>query len=131
MQFRKAIRNDDLNGFITLFQSFLAGISYDMRLPYEKYYQTVFYIVFRLVGASIAAESKTNDGCIDAYVRTRSTVYLFEFKLDKSLERALDQIADHHYYEKFQSCGLPIIMVGVDFDSKKGRIDDWAAKPLE
>ena len=130
MQFRKEIRQDDLKAFMTLFQSFLAGISYDLHLPYEKYYQTVFYIVFRLLGASIAAESKTNEGRIDAYIRTQRTVYLFEFKLDKSAETALGQIADHHYYEKFQSCGLPIVMVGVNFDSEKGRIDDWAAKQL-
>ena len=55
-----------------------------------------------------------------------SNVYLFEFKLDKSADKALSQIAGHHYYEKFRTCGLPIVMVGVNFNSKKGRIDDWS-----
>ena len=110
---------------MTLFQSFLANISYDMHLPYEKYYQTIFFVVFKLLGASIDAESKTNEGRIDAYIRTKKKVYLFEFKLDKSAEKAISQIIDHHYYEKFQNCGLPIVMVGVNFDSSKGRIDGW------
>ena len=123
--FEDAITADDLDGFMTLFQSFLANISYDMHLPYEKYYQTIFFVVFKLLGASIDAESKTNEGRIDAYIRTARKVYLFEFKLDKSAEKASQQIISHHYYEKFQNCGLPIVMVGVNFDSEKGRIDDW------
>ena len=123
--FADAIVADDLEQFMTLFQSFLANISYDMHLPYEKYYQTIFFVVFKLLGASIDAESKTNEGRIDAYVRTKKKVYLFEFKLDKSAEKAISQIIHHHYYEKFQNCGLPIVMVGVNFDSSKGRIADW------
>ena len=123
--FADAIVADDLEQFMTLFQSFLANISYDMHLPYEKYYQTIFFVIFKLLGASIDAESKTNEGRIDAYVRTKKKVYLFEFKLDKSAEKAVRQIIGHHYYEKFQNCGLPIVMVGVNFDSLKGRIDGW------
>jgi len=123
--FADAIAADNLEGFMKQFQSFLANISYDMHLPYEKYYQTIFFVVFKLLGTSINAESKTNEGRIDAYVRTKKKVYLFEFKLDKSADEAAQQIISHHYYEKFQNCGLPIIMVGVNFDSKKGRIDGW------
>ena len=123
---RTAIRNDDLNGFMTLFQSFLACIPYGIHLPFEKYYQTVFFSVFKLIGASIEAESCTNEGRIDAYVRTSKKVYVFEFKLDRTAEEGLGQIIDRQYYEKFQGGELPIVMVGVNFNSKKGRIDNWA-----
>ncbi len=88
-QFRTAIRNDDLEGFMALFQSFLADISYELRIPQEKYYQTVFFIEFKLLGASIEAESRTNEGSIDAYIKTVKTVYVFEFKLDRSAEAAV------------------------------------------
>ena len=123
--FEDAITADDLDGFMTLFQSFLANISYDMHLPYEKYYQTIFFVVFKLLGASIEAESRTNEGRIDAYIRTANAVYIFEFKLNKTSRKAVGQIIDRHYYEKVQCCGLPIRMVGVNFNSKKGRIDNW------
>ncbi|MBP5639490.1 MAG: PD-(D/E)XK nuclease domain-containing protein, partial [Victivallales bacterium] len=129
--FADAISADDLNAFMTLFQSFMANITYDMHLSYEKYYQTIFYITFLLIGLEIEAEAKTNEGRIDAYIRTQRNVYLFEFKLDKTAEAAISQIADHHYYERFQACGLPITMVGVNFNSEKGRIDDWQATPLQ
>ena len=120
-----AIRKDDLSSFMTLFQSFLACIPYDIHLPNEKYYQTIFYVVFKLLGSRVEAESRTNEGRIDAYVRTAKTVFIFEFKLDKNADEAVGQIIDRRYYEKFQNCGLPIRLIGVNFDSSKGRIDSW------
>ena len=125
-QFRTAIREDDLPRFMTLFQSFLAKISYELHIPHEKYYQTIFFIVFKFLDASVEAESCTNEGRIDAYIRTAKKVYIFEFKLNKTAENAIDQIMDRRYYEKFQNGGLPIVLVGVNFDSSKGRIDNWA-----
>ncbi len=128
-QFRTAIRKDDLEGFLTLFQSFLASISYQLHIPDEKYYQSIFFIVFKLLGASIEAESCTNQGRIDAYIRTATTVFIFEFKLNKTARKAVSQIVDRRYYEKFQGCGLPIRLVGVNFNSSKGRIDSWMELP--
>ena len=129
-QFRTAICNDDLQGFLTLFQSFLASISYNIHIPDEKYYQSIFFVVFKLLDASIEAESQTNEGRIDAYIRTAKTVFIFEFKLNKTARKAVRQIIDRHYYEKFQSAGLPIRLIGVNFNSSKGRIDAWKEMKL-
>ena len=123
--FYDAISNGDLAGFMTILQSLFAGINYDLHIPNEKYYQTIFIVVFRLLGVFIEAESRTNEGRIDAYIRTAKAVYIFEFKLNKSAKKAVSQIVDRHYYEKFQSCGLPIRLIGVNFNSTKGRIDGW------
>ncbi|MBQ6471615.1 MAG: ATP-binding protein [Victivallales bacterium] len=120
-----AMRLDDMELFMVTLQSFFASIPYDIRGGDEHYYQTIFFITFLLLGSSIEAESKTNNGRIDAYVRTAKSVYIFEFKLNKSAEEAVGQIFDRRYYEKFQSCGLPIRLIGVNFDSTKGRIDGW------
>ena len=127
---QNAVMDDDLEGFLKLFQSFLAGIDYDLHLPYEKYYQTIFFCVFKLLGVAIEAESHTNEGRIDAYIRTEKKVYLFEFKLNKTSQKAIRQIAAHHYYEKFQASCLPMVMVGVNFDSDKGNIKDWKSKTI-
>ena len=123
--FYETIGKDDLEGFMNVFQSFLARIIYDLHIPNEKYYQTIFFIVFELLGIVIEAESHTNEGRIDAYVRTAKTVFIFEFKLDRSTDEAVGQILDRRYYEKFQGSGLPIRLIGVNFDSSKGRIDGW------
>ena len=106
------------------------SINYQIKIPHEKYYQSIFFVVFKLLGASIEAESCTNEGRIDAYVKTEKTVYIFEFKLDRTADTALGQIIDRRYYEKFQCCGLPVRMIGVNFDSGKGRIEGWKEADL-
>ena len=121
----QAIKKDDPDGFLALVQAMLANIGYKLHIPDEKYYQTVFFVVFKLLGIWIEAESCTNEGRIDAFIRTQKAVYIFEFKLDKTAERAVGQILDRRYYEKFLDSGLPIRLIGVNFDSAKGRIDGW------
>ena len=125
----RAMQNDDLGGFLTCFQSVLANIDYKLHIPDEKYYQSIFYVVFKLLGIWIEAESCTNEGRIDAYIRTARAVYVFEFKLNKTAKRAVGQIIDRRYYERFQGSGLPVRLIGVNFDSSKGRIDGWKEKP--
>ena len=120
-----AMRRDDLEQFMTTLQSYFASIPYDIRGGDERYYQTIFFITFLLLGSSVEAESRTNEGRIDAYVRTAKAVYIFEFKLDRSADEAVGQIIDRRYHEKFRNCGLPIRLIGVNFDSDKGRIDGW------
>lgn len=39
---------------------FFSAIPYDIQLADEKYYQTVFYILFLLLGVYIEAEARTN-----------------------------------------------------------------------
>ena len=120
-----AMRRDEVEQFMTTLQSYFASIPYDIRGGDERYYQTIFFITFLLLGSSIEAESRTNQGRIDAYVRTAKAVYIFEFKLDRSTDEAVGQILDRRYYEKFQSSGLPIRLIGVNFDSSKGRLGGW------
>ena len=120
-----AMRRDDLEQFMAMLQSYFASIPYDIRGGDEHYYQTIFFITFLLLGSVVEAESRTNQGRIDAYVRTARTVFVFEFKLDRSAEEAVGQILDRRYYEKFRHAGLPVRLVGVNFDSDRGRIDGW------
>ena len=122
---QNAIMQDDPDGFLRLFQSVLANIDYTLHLRQEKYYQSIFFVVFLLLGSEIAADSCTNQGRIDAYICSNSCVYIFEFKLDKTAEEAVGQIKDRRYFEKFMHGRLPIRLIGVNFDSEKGRIDCW------
>ena len=50
---------------------------------------------------------------------------LFELKLDKSAQAAMNQIDLKDYKQKFVLCGLPIVKVGINFDSEKRTIGDW------
>ncbi|HNI98766.1 MAG TPA: PD-(D/E)XK nuclease domain-containing protein, partial [Leptospiraceae bacterium] len=93
----------------------------------EKYWQTVFYLIFTLLGFRIQAEVKTNKGRIDAVVESKS-IYIFEFKLNGTKEEALAQIKDKKYYEKYLSIGKPVILVGAEF--KDRNIGDYLTEAV-
>ena len=58
-------------------------------------------------------------------LRTSTRLYLIELKLDKSADKAIEQINLKNYAERFALCGLPIVKVGINFDTKSGTIEDW------
>ncbi|MFN4149923.1 MAG: PD-(D/E)XK nuclease domain-containing protein, partial [Candidatus Sericytochromatia bacterium] len=91
----------------------------------EFYYHTIFHIIFTLIGVNISSEISTSKGFIDSVVETNNTVYIFEFKLDKSSKIALNQIKNKKYYEKYLSSGKEIILVGASFDMDERNIKDF------
>ena len=63
-------------------------------------------------------------GRVDMVLQTKTTLYLFELKLNKSAEAALSQIDLKDYKSKFALCGLPIVKVGTNFDSERRTIGE-------
>ncbi len=120
-----ALDANDLPEFFTTLETFFANIPYDLQLDYEKYYQTIFYLIFLLIGVRIEAEVKTNQGRIDAVVVLRNHIYLFEFKLNQSAAAALQQIKEHAYHQKYRQRGKPITLIGANFDSSKRQVVEW------
>ena len=78
-----------------------------------------------LLGISITAESRTNNGRIDAVATNEDFVFVFEFKLNKSDEIALQQIKERDYFRRYMNSGKKIILIGVNFDNAAGQIDRW------
>lgn len=120
-----ALQSHDLDKFFDVLQILFANIDYDLHLNFEKYYQTIFYLIFQLMGLRIEAEAKTNIGRIDAVVELKERIYIFEFKLDKSAQDALDQIKTQNYYQKYQGSNKPITCVGANFSTQKRNLDGW------
>ncbi len=114
---RIAFKQGDLEEIIFVLRDILANIEYDIQIRQEKYWQTVFYLIFNLLGFYIKTEVKTNRGRIDAVVESDS-IYIFEFKLNGTKEEALAQIKSNRYYEKYRSKGKPVFLVGLEFKDK-------------
>ncbi|MBW1745403.1 MAG: PD-(D/E)XK nuclease domain-containing protein, partial [Deltaproteobacteria bacterium] len=93
----------------------------------EKYYQTVFYLIFSLVGLKVEAEVKTNKGRIDAVIIDKD-IYIFEFKFNGDKDNALRQIKERGYFEKYQAKSKEIYLFGVEFTDRN--IGDWVLEKL-
>jgi hypothetical protein len=88
---------------------------------YEGYYASVFYAYFAALGLNTVAEESSRAGRLDLAVRFNGQIYLFEFKVVE-LEpegRALQQIKERGYADKYRAEGQPIHLIGVEFSRER------------
>ena len=124
------IRQGDMDGALRLFQEFLGTVPYCNNTNYEGHYQQVLFIIFTLLTHFVVdVEVHTPNGRVDVVMETEDTLYLIELKLNKSAQAAMQQINLKQYGQRFARCGKPIVKVGVNFDAKKGNIEDWIIEP--
>jgi hypothetical protein len=123
----RALRNDDFETFFDTLSVFFADIPYDLHIEKEKYYQTVFYLIFSLIGLKVEAEVKTNKGRIDAVIIDKD-IYIFEFKFNGNKNKALSQINDQRYFEKYQGMGKEIYLFGVEFADRN--VGEWVVEKI-
>ena len=120
-----ALEAGDMDTMLEELKVFFANVPYNITLKNEKYYQTIFFVVFKLIGAFVETEVHTNRGRIDAVVQTDDHIFVMEFKLHDTAENALKQIRDTDYARKYQSDGKSITLVGVGFDAETRNLGEW------
>lgn len=124
------IRQGDMDGALRLLQEFLGTVPYCNNTNYEGHYQQVLFIIFTLLTHFVVdVEVHTPNGRVDVVMETEDTLYLIELKLNKSAQAAMQQINLKQYDQRFARCGKPIVKVGINFDAKKGNIEDWTIEP--
>jgi hypothetical protein len=126
----KALLKKDIDAVMIQLQAFFENIPYDLNYQKnEKYFQTIFYLVFTLLGQFTQAEVRSANGRADAIVFTDRFIYLIEFKMDGNgnAHDALRQIENNRYALPYSADKRQIIKVGVVFDKEKRNITEWKA----
>ncbi len=90
----------------------------------EASYHAVIHVIFYLILDNIGSEIQTNHGRIDLVIETDKRVYIFEFKMDNA-GKALEQIHEKKYGEKYRGKGKDLVLVGVSFSKEERNIKDW------
>ena len=121
----EAIYEERLDDALRLLQTFLSTVHYCDRTDYEGHYQQMLYIIFSLLGIYVDVEVRTPSGRVDMVMRTATTLYVVELKLNQSAEVAMQQIDLKNYPERFALCGLPVVKVGINFDMERHTLKDW------
>lgn len=120
-----------LQEFMEGMTAFLSGIPYSVRRrnderEYERYFGYTFFLLLRMLSCYLVyREKETSQGRADCVYETPNDVYIFEFKLDGSVDAALKQIEDKGYAREYAGDSRKIHLVGVNFSSEKGTIDGW------
>ena len=124
----ESLYKDDMEAMLQQLQTFLSSIPYTENTHYEGHYQQVLYVIFSLLGMYTDVEVRTSQGRIDVVMRTPSTLYIIELKLDKDADAAMRQIDLKQYPERFSLSNLPMVKVGINFDSERRTLTDWIIK---
>ena len=128
LNFTKLLYKDDIENALVLMQTYYSSIPYDLQNKEEKHFQTIFYLIFSLLGQYIQSEVKTAIGRADAVVKTPNSIYVFEMKVDKTAEIALQQIDDKGYLIPYTTEGKHLVKVGLNFSSETRTLQEWVIK---
>ena len=129
-----ALKIGDLEQLHKLLTSFLADIPYTMRRKEtererERYFHYTFYLLMRMVSCyTVYTEKQQSEGRVDCIVETPNYVYIFEFKLDGTVDEALQQIEDKGYARPYEADSRKLFKVGTVFSSETGTINEFKVK---
>lgn len=122
------IKNNQIENALERLQTFLLTIPYCDNTNYEGHYQQLFYVIFSLLNYYVDIEVRTPRGRVDMVLRTSTHLYIIELKLNRDANIAMHQIELKDYAKRFALSGLPVVKVGINFDSQKHTITDWVIK---
>ncbi len=123
---QQLLEANDFTAMGQLFTAFFASIPGDWYrnnpiARYEGYYASVFYAYFAALGLDLTPEDSSNQGRLDLALQFNRQIYLFEFKVVELTPegRALQQLKDRDYAEKYRALNQPIHLIGVEFSRER------------
>lgn len=90
----------------------------------------VVYLVFKLLGQFVKSEVHSSRGRSDIEIETADAIYIFEFKMKKSAEDALQQIESKGYGEKYKTSGKNIFLIGISIQEDGKNLKEWKIKEM-
>ena len=119
--------------FMKALQKWYRGIPYSItdKNQNEQLYQSLLYALLAACGADVQAEAQTSDGRMDIALKMQNAIYVLEFKYEKSVEEAMEQIERKDYAVVFAADQRPVYAVGLNIDSAKRTIGSFDMKKLK
>lgn len=125
VSFVRDLMKGNLESCLERTRSFFASIPNDLNNKEEKHYQTIFYLLFRLMGQYVDTEVKSAVGRADVVIKMQDVIYVFEFKMDGTPDEALAQINSKGYAIPYATDHRKVVKVGINFDSTMRTIGEW------
>jgi len=125
-----ALRKDDIDEALEAARAFFAGIPYQEGTlqdapTSEGHFTAMLYVMFSFLNVYVYTQVRTAKGRMDILMKTDTTIYVMELKLDGTVEEALRQIDDKGYAIPYEADGRRIVKVGIRFSSEERTITEW------
>jgi hypothetical protein len=128
---RDAFFRNDIKTAVSIINTLFGNIPYQLnRKPYEADFHALLYVVFRYMAMDARAEVSGARGRSDVVLYTPERIWLMEFKIDQSADAALDYIKQQGYAEPLRHEGLPVFLLGINFNKEEQMVDDWKVEAL-
>lgn len=125
------LKAKDLDQFFSAFNTLLASIPHHIHIDKEAYYHSLLYLLIKSLGFKVDAEVTTSRGRIDMLIKTKKSIFVFEFKMNESSEQALNQIQTKDYHKQFLMDERELVLVGANFDFSTKSLNDWCHKVVK
>jgi hypothetical protein len=123
------LKAHDVTALESHLKSLYAGLPHDWYrnnpiARYEGHYASVFYSHFAALGVDVTVEDASNTGRVDMTVDFDGHLYLFEFKVVEQVPegKALQQLKNKGYADKYRGQGKLIHLIGVEFSREQRQI---------
>lgn len=116
-RFRDDIDAGDPYGFMDRLEALFKDIPGEDHQ--ESTYRAVTYLLCMLTGIESIPERHSYKGRSDLEVLTPEYIYLFEFKYNKSVREAMDQIYARDYAGRYGKDERKVFLIGVNYIEKK------------
>ena len=112
----QALNEHNFSNFCSTLEALFARIPYTIIANKESYYHALFQFLMNLLILETQSEQLTNTGRIDTIIQTDTCIYIFELKINKPAQEALDQIINKKYHASFMLYKKKIILIGLAFN---------------
>ena len=124
-----AFRHDDMDKALGYLKEYFLKLPQTKNIKCsEGHYQQMLYSMFLLMDGSPRLEVDTAGGRINLSLKSKTTCYIIELKINKTAQAALDQINENNYAAFYANEGLKIVKIGISFDTTKGTIEEWVVE---
>ena len=128
------LRACEWDDFFIGLKSLYAKLPYGSRESGERKsefsYQRPLCMLLAAQGFRYNPEVYLTGGRSDIVAEHPSGIWIFELKVDKTAQEALDQIRRRDYLAAYLADGRPVYALGLSFDSKTRQLTDLVAEQL-
>ncbi len=82
-------------------------------------------IACKMMGLNVRTEIHSSAGRCDMQILTPRFVYIFEFKINSSPEKAIEQILEKGYANPFSGDPRTVYIIGANFSTETCTLEGW------
>ena len=125
-----ALMDGDIDKALAAARSYFASIPYQENTlkdapTTEGHFTAMLYVMFSFLNRYVYSQVRNAKGRLDILIKTDTTIYVMELKLDGDLNKALKQINEKDYTIPYQTDGRKVVKVAINFSTEERTIKEW------